>query len=303
MPAAGRRLRRPRPIAEHPQEPSWTDKIGTSFKSGTDKIASMVAPKPKPGEESTLQAQQEARARRLRGHGRDARANGPTSKRPRRNSARRWRWIPTIWAPCWLMPIWKIGSETSKRRQVLSASALKKHPRTPPSTTTWDCVITATAKLSEAAKTLEKAVELEPHKKLYRDNLAAVLVDQGKTNEALAQLVEAHGEAVGNYNLAYLLVQKARQPGGACTTSAPPLQLDPSLRRGAAMDRAAWRRPIRQFRRRRCHRRPWSPVASRRQAMPRVPSPPTCPTAAYAGAQPSSGYAERRADNRRARAQ
>ena len=32
-----------------------------------------------------------------------------------------------------------------------------------------------------------------------------MLVEQGKNNEALAQLTAAHGEAIGHYNLAYLL--------------------------------------------------------------------------------------------------
>jgi hypothetical protein len=55
---------------------------------------------------------------------------------------------------------------------------------------------------------LRRAVELNGDNKLYRNNLAAVYVEQGKNKEALEQLVAAHGEAVGNYNLAYLLTQK-----------------------------------------------------------------------------------------------
>jgi tetratricopeptide (TPR) repeat protein len=62
--------------------------------------------------------------------------------------------------------------------------------------------------LDEATKSLRRAVELRGDNKLYRNNLAAVYVEQGKTKEALAQLTTAHGEAVGNYNLAFLLVQK-----------------------------------------------------------------------------------------------
>lgn len=63
-------------------------------------------------------------------------------------------------------------------------------------------------KLPEAAKSLKRAVELKPDSKLYHNNLATVYVEQGKHREALAQLVAAHGEAVGNYNLGYLLAQK-----------------------------------------------------------------------------------------------
>jgi tetratricopeptide (TPR) repeat protein len=62
--------------------------------------------------------------------------------------------------------------------------------------------------LPEAAKSFERAVELNQDRKLYRNNLAAVYVDQGKPKEALKQLIVAHGEAVGNYNLAFLLMKK-----------------------------------------------------------------------------------------------
>jgi tetratricopeptide (TPR) repeat protein len=62
--------------------------------------------------------------------------------------------------------------------------------------------------LPDATKSLRRAVELRGDNKLYRNNLAAVYVEQGKTKEALSQLTAAHGEAVGNYNLAYLLTQK-----------------------------------------------------------------------------------------------
>ena len=37
--------------------------------------------------------------------------------------------------------------------------------------------------LPEATKALQKAVELKPDSKLYRNNLAAVYVDQGKNKE------------------------------------------------------------------------------------------------------------------------
>ncbi len=83
-------------------------------------------------------------------------------------------------------------------------------------------------KLNKAATALGNAVQLEPYQKLYRDNLAAVLVDQGKTPEALAQLIEAHGQPVGHYNLGYLLVQKRDTPA-ALHHFRRAAQLDPSF--------------------------------------------------------------------------
>jgi hypothetical protein len=55
---------------------------------------------------------------------------------------------------------------------------------------------------------LKRAVELDGSNKLYRNNLAAVYVEQNQSDLALAELTAAHGTAVGHYNLGYLLVQK-----------------------------------------------------------------------------------------------
>lgn len=62
--------------------------------------------------------------------------------------------------------------------------------------------------LNDATKSLRRAVELKGDNKLYRNNLAAVYVEQGKRKEALEQLIAAHGEAAAHYNLGYLLAQK-----------------------------------------------------------------------------------------------
>jgi TPR repeat protein len=82
--------------------------------------------------------------------------------------------------------------------------------------------------LPEAAKSLQRAVELSGDHKLYRNNLAAVFVDQRKTNEALAQLIIAHGEAVGHYNLAYLLVKK-QDNSAALAHFRTAAEMDPAL--------------------------------------------------------------------------
>ncbi len=84
------------------------------------------------------------------------------------------------------------------------------------------------AMLDDAVRSLQTALELQPDRKLYRDNLAAVLVDQGKVEEALVQLTRAHGEAVGNYNLAFLLVQQ-HQNESALVHFRKAVARDPSL--------------------------------------------------------------------------
>jgi len=61
--------------------------------------------------------------------------------------------------------------------------------------------------VGEAAKLLHQAVRLSPESKLYRNNLATVLIEAGRSEEAYAQMRNVHGEAVAHYNVGYLLHQ------------------------------------------------------------------------------------------------
>jgi tetratricopeptide (TPR) repeat protein len=83
-------------------------------------------------------------------------------------------------------------------------------------------------KLPEATRELKRAVELEGDNKLYRNNLAAVYVEQDNESEALAQLTAAHGKSVGHYNLGYLLMQKNNRQG-ALQHFQMAAQIDPGL--------------------------------------------------------------------------
>ncbi len=67
--------------------------------------------------------------------------------------------------------------------------------------------------MNESHSSLVKAVELAPERKLYRNNLATVNVEQGNLDAALAQLTAAHGQAAGHYNLGYLLAKKGDRAG------------------------------------------------------------------------------------------
>ncbi|MCE9552481.1 MAG: tetratricopeptide repeat protein [Planctomycetes bacterium] len=70
-------------------------------------------------------------------------------------------------------------------------------------------------KLKESVAALNKAIELEPQKQLFRNNIATVLTEMGRTDEALTHLTAAHGAAVAHYNLGYLLHQKGNKEGAA----------------------------------------------------------------------------------------
>lgn len=84
------------------------------------------------------------------------------------------------------------------------------------------------AKYGDAAKALSRAIELQPDRALYRNNIATVFVVQGRVNEALAHLTDAHGAAVAHYNVGYLL-HKRGQRRQALEQFKLALQADPSM--------------------------------------------------------------------------
>ena len=71
-------------------------------------------------------------------------------------------------------------------------------------------------------------MELAPKNPLYRNNIATVLVDQGRLREAFAHLKQAHGEAAAYYNMGYLLNKKG-QTQAAMQHFALALKADPSM--------------------------------------------------------------------------
>jgi tetratricopeptide (TPR) repeat protein len=69
---------------------------------------------------------------------------------------------------------------------------------------------------------------LSPKNKLYRNNIATVLVEQGRDQEALSHLLAVHEEAAAHYNLGYLFNKKGQQQM-AMHEFATALQIDPSM--------------------------------------------------------------------------
>jgi Tfp pilus assembly protein PilF len=65
-------------------------------------------------------------------------------------------------------------------------------------------------KLGDAMGTLRRATELQPTNALYRNNLATVLVDAGRPDEALSHLIAVHRPAAAHYNLGCLLYKAGR---------------------------------------------------------------------------------------------
>jgi Tfp pilus assembly protein PilF len=186
---------------------SWTEKVTSGFKSGTSKMAAMVSPqsdeksesiftpkkKPSPGPYVALAELQEQQ-------GNIAGAEEQLKK-------------ALSIDPNHLGALLAYAHLEDRQRNFQAAEryyqkALKKHGKNASVHNDMGLCYHRHNKLFEANKSLAKAVELDPDSKLYRANLAAVLVDQGKNSEALEQLVHAHGHPVGHYNLGYLLMQK-----------------------------------------------------------------------------------------------
>jgi tetratricopeptide (TPR) repeat protein len=82
--------------------------------------------------------------------------------------------------------------------------------------------------LNESVVELAKAIELQPQKQLYRNNLATVFVELGQPQQALQQLLATEQPAVAHYNLACLLQQRGHAQVAA-QHLAQAARLDPSL--------------------------------------------------------------------------
>ena len=66
-----------------------------------------------------------------------------------------------------------------------------------------------------ATESLRHASALEPTRPLYRNNLATILVEQGRTDDALREMLAVHEPATAHYNLGYLLQQKGQNQQAA----------------------------------------------------------------------------------------
>jgi Tfp pilus assembly protein PilF len=83
--------------------------------------------------------------------------------------------------------------------------AIKANPNEPAAYNDLGLCFARREMMKDSAKVLGKAVELQPDRPLYRNNLASVMVQQGKPDDALAQLKAVYPEAVAQYNLGVML--------------------------------------------------------------------------------------------------
>ncbi len=106
--------------------------------------------------------------------------------------------------------------------------AVAKNPRSAAAHNDLGLCYARARQLEPSVEALGRAVELMPDKALYRNNISTVLVEMGRTDDALRHLSHVHGEAVAHYNVGYLLNQRGRS-AEALSQFQLALQADPTL--------------------------------------------------------------------------
>ncbi len=129
---------------------------------------------------------------------------------------------------CWATPICKTNSASRKRPSSSTSRAVQAYPRQASVHNNLGLCYARQNRLDEAVAALGRAIQLDAKNPLYRNNIAAVLVDQGRANEAFLHLRAVHGDAAAYYNLGYLLNKKG-QPQAALQDFRLALQADPSM--------------------------------------------------------------------------
>lgn len=110
----------------------------------------------------------------------------------------------------------------------LYTEATQRHPESAPAWNDLGLCLARQRRLAESQQTLQRAVQLEPSNVLYRNNVATVLVELHRNDEALTHLQQAHGPAAGHYNLGFLLHRRGEDQAAAEQFSMA-LRVDPQM--------------------------------------------------------------------------
>ena len=116
----------------------------------------------------------------------------------------------------------------SKEAIELYQHAIRAHPEQAAAHNNLGLCYARQNRLDDTVAAMSRAIQLDGKNPLYRNNIAAVLVDQGRISEALPHLRAAHDDAATYYNLGYLL-QKKGQSQVALQYFRLALQADPSM--------------------------------------------------------------------------
>jgi tetratricopeptide (TPR) repeat protein len=104
--------------------------------------------------------------------------------------------------------------QLSKATQ-LYVRATKGHPKEASAFNDLGLCYARQGMFNDSAAALSEAVDLQPDRELYRNNIATVLVELGHTDEAVSHLAAVHGEAIAHYNVGILLNNHGDTRGAA----------------------------------------------------------------------------------------
>jgi len=110
----------------------------------------------------------------------------------------------------------------------LYRQAAKAHPDQAPVFNNLGLCYAQRGMPGDSLAALGRAIQLEPKNPLYRNNIATVLVEMGRTREAYGHLRAVHDGAAAYYNLGYLLNKKG-QKQAAVDHFAMALRIRPSM--------------------------------------------------------------------------
>lgn len=88
--------------------------------------------------------------------------------------------------------------------------------------------------LDQAINVLRTATRVAPDREMYRNNLAAALVEANRAGEAVAHLTQTYGPAIANYNVGYLL-NRSDRVGEAAQFLTRALEIDPTMQQARTM--------------------------------------------------------------------
>jgi tetratricopeptide (TPR) repeat protein len=110
----------------------------------------------------------------------------------------------------------------------LYTEATQRHPESAAAWNDLGLCLARQGRLPESQQTLQRAVQLDTSNVLYRNNVATVLVELKRNQEALVHLQQAHGQAAGHYNLGFLLHRRGEDQAAAEQFNMA-LRVDPSF--------------------------------------------------------------------------
>ena len=212
---------------------SWTDSITSPFKQGFDKVGKALtpapAPKPLAAEDDAISLKSKskpgpelyvaiARLYEQGGKLEDAEKQYQEALRldPKHLAA--------------LMGYAQLKDGLGKTNDALDLylRAAKIHPAEASIHNNLGIFYARNRRFDEAVASLRRAVQMDPKNPRYRNNIATVLVDMGKSQEAFANLSAIYTPAVAYYNLGYLLNKKG-ETQAAIQSFSLAVRNDPSM--------------------------------------------------------------------------